>query len=161
MGKGGKGGKSNNAFGGQLGKMFETMMKSGMDSGMEPSTSSGMEHTMSSGMKPMMDSDNNVEMDDGVKGLLENAQNIINKGVGTEQVLKNQYNMKHTKDRLRIKLDNKKILLEEKERTLAEKINQQVEYDANFDIDAITAEIEALGSNKTSQNKPNSKKHKH
>ena len=127
----GKGGKGGGPFGGQMGKMFETMMHSGMSSG----------------------------MDEEEMNIFQNAQSIINNGGGNAQALQTQYNRKQTKDRLRAKLEEKKRMLEEKERELAEKAKMQADYEANVDLDALAAEIEAIGSS-NSENNSNAKKSK-
>ena len=127
FGKGGGGG-------GQFGKIFETMMQSGMAS----------------------------SMDSEEMSIFQNAQNIINSGgaVGNAQDLQNQYERKKTKDRLRAKLEEKKRLLEEKEKELAEKAQMQADYEANVDLDALAAEIEAMGSNNSSQSQDSKKSKK-
>jgi len=131
----GKGGKSNNAFGGQMGKMFETMMQGGMGN-------------MAGGM------------DQEQMNIFKNAQNIVNNGgAGNAQALKTEYDRKVTKDRLRAKLELKRKELEDKEKELAEKAKMQADYEANVDLDALAAEIEAIGSDK-SDNSNTSKKSK-
>ena len=127
-------GKGGGKGGGQLGKMFETMMQSGMA----------------------------ASMDQEEMSIFQNAQNIINSGgaVGNAQDLQNQYERKKTKDRLRAKLEEKRLLLEEKERELAEKAKMQAEYEANVDLDALAAEIEAMGSNSSTQSQGSKKSKK-
>lgn len=134
----GKGGKSNGAFGGQMGKMFETMMQGGMGG-------------MAGGM------------DEEQMNIFKNAQNIVNNGgAGNAQALKTEYDRKVTKDRLRAKLELKRKELEDKEKELAEKAKMQADYEANVDLDALAAEIEAIGSDNSnkSNNSNNSKKSK-
>lgn len=127
---------------GQFGKIFESMMQSGMS----------------------------ASMDEEELSIFQNAQNIINSGgaAGNPAALKSQYENKLKRDKikarleLKAQLEDKKKLLEEKERELAEKAKMQADYEANFDIDALVAEIEGDGDiNKTSeQNKKSSKKNK-
>jgi hypothetical protein len=124
-------GKNKNFGGGQMGKMFETMMQSGMQS----------------------------SMDEEEMSIFKNAQNIVNSGgTGNGQALKTQYERKQMRDKLKKKLEDKKQLLEKKEKELAEKAQMQAEYDATVDIDQLAAEIEAIGEDKKSKTKKNKSK---
>ena len=62
------------------------------------------------------------------------------------------------RDKLKKKLEDKKQLLEKKEKELAEKAQMQAEYDATVDIDQLAAEIEAIGENKKNNSKKNKSK---
>ena len=168
----GKGGDSKKGFGGQMGKMFETMMKGGMggaggQGGMPDMAAmmAGMGGAGGQGGMPdmaamMAGMGGNGDMGGDQMNILKNAQNIVNNGGGgNARALKTEYDKKATKDRLRAKLETKRLELDNKEKELVEKAKMQADYDDNVDLDALAAEIEAIGSDKSDKSN-NSKKSK-
>ncbi len=87
-------------------------------------------------------------MDEESKNIVNQASNILNKGVPTNvnpSKLQSQAKLKTTRDKLRKRLEEKKKALSEKKKNQKEEIIQEQQ---PVDLDALVREIEETGNNK-------------